>query len=67
MSNHYLAKAMPNAMSNEIWYLLDMITGQIKIPKNIMIFLKLKIYTILIIRTFKKVNNFITGQHFSFV
>ena len=41
--------------------------GTDQIPKSIMIFLKLKIYTILIIRTFKKVNNNITGQHFSFV
>ena len=31
-----------------------------QIPNNIMIFLKLKIYTILIIRTFKKVNNYQT-------
>ena len=34
--------------------------GTDQIPKNIMIFLKLKIYTILIIRTFKKVNNYRT-------
>ena len=39
MSNYYLAKAMPNAMSNVVFVGHD--NGTDQIPKNIMIFLKL--------------------------